>query len=156
MEASYGSGPEFSISTFTCWKCSHWREKEHTNFWSVCRFGLMSVQLHWYIYLLLVSCIISIPSGVCGLCLPHFYPKIYVSNVESRLFFKQPTSWRPRISRDLMISVASEMSRQPLGSNGRVSEFPVQVFVFIYVYISVCVRERERIWLASCFLLLIK
>ncbi|CBI29239.3 unnamed protein product, partial [Vitis vinifera] len=46
---------------------------------------------------------------------------------ESRLFFKQPTSWRPRISRDLMISVASEMSRQPLGSNGRVSEFPVQV-----------------------------
>ncbi|XP_019076335.1 uncharacterized protein LOC100255337 isoform X2 [Vitis vinifera] len=46
---------------------------------------------------------------------------------ESRLFFKQPTSWRPRISRDLMISVASEMSRQPLGPNGRVSELPVQV-----------------------------
>ncbi|CAK9172207.1 unnamed protein product [Ilex paraguariensis] len=45
---------------------------------------------------------------------------------ESRLFFKQLTSWRPRISRDLMISVASEMSRQTLGSNGRLSQLPVQ------------------------------
>ncbi|CAI9092730.1 OLC1v1028053C3 [Oldenlandia corymbosa var. corymbosa] len=46
---------------------------------------------------------------------------------ESRLFFKQPTSWRPRISRDLMISVASQMSRQTLGSDGRVAQLPVQV-----------------------------
>lgn len=46
---------------------------------------------------------------------------------ESRLFFKQPTSWRPCISRDLLISVASEMSRQSLGSSGRVSQLPVQV-----------------------------
>lgn len=46
---------------------------------------------------------------------------------ESRLFFKQPTSWQPRISRDLLISVASEMSRQSLGTNGRVSQLPVQV-----------------------------
>ncbi|KAL3501328.1 hypothetical protein ACH5RR_035777 [Cinchona calisaya] len=46
---------------------------------------------------------------------------------ESRLFFKQPTSWRPRISRDLMISVASEMSKQTLGSDGRVAPLPVQV-----------------------------
>ncbi|KAK2990797.1 hypothetical protein RJ640_012698, partial [Escallonia rubra] len=46
---------------------------------------------------------------------------------ESRLFFKQPTSWRPRVSRDLLISVASEMSRQTLGSNGRVPQLPVQV-----------------------------
>ncbi|KAI5679085.1 hypothetical protein M9H77_10035 [Catharanthus roseus] len=46
---------------------------------------------------------------------------------ESRLFFKQPTSWKPRISRDLMISVASEMSRQTLGSDGRVAQLPVQV-----------------------------
>lgn len=45
--------------------------------------------------------------------------------VESKLFFKQPTSWRPRISRDLMISVASEMSRQALGSDG--TQLPVQV-----------------------------
>ncbi|KAI3467400.1 hypothetical protein Pfo_024063 [Paulownia fortunei] len=44
---------------------------------------------------------------------------------ESKLFFKQPTSWRPRISRDLMISVASEMSRQTLGSDG--TRLPVQV-----------------------------
>ncbi|XP_011086395.1 uncharacterized protein LOC105168145 [Sesamum indicum] len=44
---------------------------------------------------------------------------------ESKLFFKQPTSWRPRMSRDLMISVASEMSRQALGSDG--NQLPVQV-----------------------------
>ncbi|XP_057777104.1 uncharacterized protein LOC130995724 isoform X2 [Salvia miltiorrhiza] len=44
---------------------------------------------------------------------------------ESKLFFKQPTSWRPRISRDLMISVASEMSGQALGSDG--TQLPVQV-----------------------------
>ncbi|KAK6251743.1 hypothetical protein QUC31_013463 [Theobroma cacao] len=45
----------------------------------------------------------------------------------SRLFFKQPTSWRPRISRDLMISVASEMSGQYCGPNERVTQLPVQV-----------------------------
>lgn len=49
--------------------------------------------------------------------------------VESRLFFKKPTSWQPRISRDLLISVASEMSRQSLGPSGGVSpsQLPVQV-----------------------------
>ncbi|KAJ6721803.1 hypothetical protein OIU85_024852 [Salix viminalis] len=46
---------------------------------------------------------------------------------ESRLFFKQPTSWRPRNSRDLLISVASEMSGQSSGPNERPSQLPVQV-----------------------------
>ncbi|KAK4784689.1 hypothetical protein SAY86_019057 [Trapa natans] len=46
---------------------------------------------------------------------------------ESRLFFKQPTSWRPHISRDIVISVASEMSRESPGSNTVVSQLPVQV-----------------------------
>ncbi|GAV68587.1 hypothetical protein CFOL_v3_12090 [Cephalotus follicularis] len=46
---------------------------------------------------------------------------------ESRLFFKQPTSWRPRIPRDLMISVATEMAGQSSGSGGRDSHLPVQV-----------------------------
>ncbi|KAJ7953751.1 Heat-inducible transcription repressor [Quillaja saponaria] len=46
---------------------------------------------------------------------------------ESRLFFKQPTSWRPRVSRDIMISVASEMSGQSPGPNERNSQLPVQV-----------------------------
>ncbi|KDO82752.1 hypothetical protein CISIN_1g004676mg [Citrus sinensis] len=46
---------------------------------------------------------------------------------ESRLFFKQPTSWRPRISRDLMISVASEISGQSSEANERVTQLPVQV-----------------------------
>ncbi|KAL5553950.1 hypothetical protein UlMin_041351 [Ulmus minor] len=45
---------------------------------------------------------------------------------ESRLFFKQPTSWQPRISRDLMISVASEMCGEN-GPNSGVSQLPVQV-----------------------------
>lgn len=48
-------------------------------------------------------------------------------SAESRLFFKQPTSWRPRISRDLMISVASEMSGQSSAPNAGVSQLPVQV-----------------------------
>ncbi|XP_068638913.1 uncharacterized protein [Aristolochia californica] len=46
---------------------------------------------------------------------------------ESRLFFKQPTSWHPRLSRDLMISVATKMSEQALGPNGGFSPLPVQV-----------------------------
>ncbi|XP_022733470.1 uncharacterized protein LOC111287295 [Durio zibethinus] len=46
---------------------------------------------------------------------------------ESRLYFKQPTSWRPRFSRDLMISVASEISGQYSGPNKRVTQLPVQV-----------------------------
>ncbi|RAL40068.1 hypothetical protein DM860_008208 [Cuscuta australis] len=47
--------------------------------------------------------------------------------IGSKLFFKQQTSWRPRISRDLMISVASEMSKQTLESNDRVAQLPAQV-----------------------------
>ncbi|XP_024990399.1 uncharacterized protein LOC112524689 isoform X2 [Cynara cardunculus var. scolymus] len=46
---------------------------------------------------------------------------------ESRLFFKQPTSWRPCLSRDLLISVASQMSKPALGSDERVPQLPVQV-----------------------------
>lgn len=46
---------------------------------------------------------------------------------ESRLFFKKPTDWRPRISRNLMISVASEISKQTLDLTGKVSNLPVQV-----------------------------
>lgn len=46
---------------------------------------------------------------------------------ESKLFFKQPTSWRPRIARDLMISVVSNVSEQTVGPNGRIPQLPVQV-----------------------------
>ncbi|PKI55986.1 hypothetical protein CRG98_023614 [Punica granatum] len=46
------------------------------------------------------------------------------NHTESRLFFKKPTSWRPRISRDIMISVASEISRESPGPN---TQLPVQV-----------------------------
>ncbi|XP_020254395.1 uncharacterized protein LOC109831479 isoform X2 [Asparagus officinalis] len=45
---------------------------------------------------------------------------------ESKLFFKQPTIWRPRIARDLMISVVSEISGQTVESNGRLPQLPVQ------------------------------
>ncbi|CAA2999998.1 Hypothetical predicted protein [Olea europaea subsp. europaea] len=44
---------------------------------------------------------------------------------ESNLFFKQPTTWQPRISRDLMVSVASEMIQQTVGSNGNPLPFQV-------------------------------
>ncbi|GAA0160209.1 hypothetical protein LIER_38998 [Lithospermum erythrorhizon] len=46
---------------------------------------------------------------------------------ESRLFFKQPTSWQPRIFQDLLISVASESSKQTLSPNGKVAQLPIQV-----------------------------
>ncbi|KAI9126179.1 hypothetical protein K1719_002600 [Acacia pycnantha] len=45
----------------------------------------------------------------------------------SRLFFKQPTTWQPRTSRDIMISAASDMSEQCLVPNERNSQLPVQV-----------------------------
>lgn len=44
---------------------------------------------------------------------------------ESKLFFKHPTSWRPRVSRDLMISVTSEMSKETPGADG--TQLPAQV-----------------------------
>ncbi|KAG8383118.1 hypothetical protein BUALT_Bualt05G0151500 [Buddleja alternifolia] len=44
---------------------------------------------------------------------------------ESKLFFKQSISWRPRISRDLTISVASEMLSQTSACDG--TQLPVQV-----------------------------
>lgn len=46
---------------------------------------------------------------------------------ESKLFFKKTTSWRPRATRDLMISVASEMSKQTVAPTGGISQLPVQV-----------------------------
>ncbi|KAL5061527.1 hypothetical protein RYX36_023264 [Vicia faba] len=45
----------------------------------------------------------------------------------SKLFFKQPTSWRPRMSRDIMISVASETSGESPGPSERNSQLAVQV-----------------------------
>jgi hypothetical protein len=46
---------------------------------------------------------------------------------ESKLFFKQATSWRPCVASDLMISVSSELSlRNPI-SSARVPQLPVQV-----------------------------
>ncbi|KAF7829428.1 uncharacterized protein G2W53_020592 [Senna tora] len=49
------------------------------------------------------------------------------SNYTGRLFFKQPISWRPRTSRDIMISVASEMPGQSPGPNEKNYQLPVQV-----------------------------
>ncbi|GAA0146122.1 hypothetical protein LIER_06149 [Lithospermum erythrorhizon] len=46
---------------------------------------------------------------------------------ESKLFSKQPTSWRPRLCRDLLISVASNMSKDTVGSSKRLSQLPIQV-----------------------------
>ncbi|XP_020574324.1 uncharacterized protein LOC110020526 isoform X2 [Phalaenopsis equestris] len=45
---------------------------------------------------------------------------------ESKLFFKQRTSWRPHIAKDLIISVVSEISHQTVESTG-VPQLPVQV-----------------------------
>ncbi|CAL0313160.1 unnamed protein product [Lupinus luteus] len=49
------------------------------------------------------------------------------SYTASRLFFKKPISWRPRSSRDILITVASEMSRESPRPYERNSRLPVQV-----------------------------
>ncbi|KAH9605113.1 hypothetical protein KSS87_013479, partial [Heliosperma pusillum] len=46
---------------------------------------------------------------------------------ESELFFKKSIDWRPRISRDFMLSVATETLKQTLVVSRKVSQLPVQV-----------------------------
>jgi hypothetical protein len=54
-----------------------------------------------------------------------------LSSVESKLFFKQATSWQPCAASDLMISVSSELSlRNPIPS-ARVPQLPVQVILVL-------------------------
>lgn len=55
------------------------------------------------------------------------FPVIFSINLASRLFFKQPTSWRPRSSRDIMISIASQMSGKSRGDYDKTYQLPVQV-----------------------------
>lgn len=74
------------------------------------------------------------------LMFPYSFTSFYLE--ESRLFFKQPTSWRPRISRDLMISVASEISGQSSEANERVTQLPVQVFFF---------KKKKKLILVSIY-----
>ncbi|GAU38709.1 hypothetical protein TSUD_396370 [Trifolium subterraneum] len=45
----------------------------------------------------------------------------------SSWFFKQPTSWRPRSSKDIMISIASQMSGKPHGAYEKTYCLPVQI-----------------------------
>ena len=47
--------------------------------------------------------------------------------VESKLFFKQATSWRPSAASDLMISVSCELSLRNPSLGARVPQLPVQV-----------------------------
>lgn len=88
-------------------------------------------------YAIMVSCRCNYTGNVfykiyliIGLFLSAFLCLLFLCyclcSIESRLFFKQPTSWRPRISRDLVISVASEISGQH-GPDGGVYQLPVQV-----------------------------
>ncbi|KAG0520864.1 hypothetical protein BDA96_08G110900 [Sorghum bicolor] len=46
---------------------------------------------------------------------------------ESKLFFKQATSWRPSATSDLMISVSSELSLRNPSLGARVPQLPVQI-----------------------------
>ncbi|XP_076922473.1 uncharacterized protein LOC143584271 [Bidens hawaiensis] len=46
---------------------------------------------------------------------------------ESRLLFKQPTNWQPSIQKDILISVASQMSKRTLGPDDKHSNLTVQV-----------------------------
>lgn len=68
-----------------------------------------------------------------------------VLNKASKLFFKQPTSWRPRMSRDIMISVASEMSGESPGPYERNSQLAVQVnrcLSFDYLELGSCINAN--------------
>lgn len=47
--------------------------------------------------------------------------------VESKLFYRHPVSWKPRIARELMISAASEISKRTLAADG--TQLPVEVRV---------------------------
>lgn len=70
-------------------------------------------------------------------------PLGFVLNTASKLFFKQPTSWRPRLSRDIMISVASEMSGESPGPYERNSQLAVQVNIclnFDYLELGSCIK----------------
>lgn len=62
----------------------------------------------------------------------QFSPVLSFS-LESKLFFKQPTNWRPRVARDLVISVSSETKEQTCGPIGRVPQLPVQVLCNFYL-----------------------
>jgi hypothetical protein len=67
----------------------------------------------------------------------------FVLNKASKLFFKQPTSWRPRTSRDIMISVASEMSGESPGPYERNSQLAVQVCLnFYYLELGSCINAH--------------
>lgn len=108
----------------------------------------MSVQLYWYIsYIYFFSYFYQRLLQNTSWCLLFCVTSSFCQNLdlflESRLFFKQPTSWRPHISRDVLISVASEMSKQTLVSNGRVPQLPVQVLGYIiyahmFIYLIIC------------------
>lgn len=74
----------------------------------------------------------------------------FMFHVESRLFFKQPTSWKPRVSRDLMISVASEMSEQYSGPIEGVSQLPVQVLYNLILALSILFAHHLFICVNSC------
>ncbi|KAG4401580.1 hypothetical protein GLYMA_02G021900v4 [Glycine max] len=63
----------------------------------------------------------------------------------SRLFFKQPTSWRPRSSRDIMISVVSEMSGQSLAAYGKTCQLPIQVNILF----SYCLSQLDCFHVSS-------
>jgi hypothetical protein len=57
----------------------------------------------------------------------NFQP--FLSSAESKLFFKQATSWQPCAASDLMISVSSELSLRNPTPSARVPQLPVQVIL---------------------------
>lgn len=78
--------------------------------------------------LCLLCCLMNVEVLIC-----FCWSSDFVLNLASRLFFKQPTSWRPRTSRDILISVASDMSGQSPGLNERNSQLPVQVGISLSI-----------------------
>jgi hypothetical protein len=84
----------------------------------------MSKQLYMYAFCILdfLFCYLENVKVLIG-CFPVFLS----FNLASRFFFKQPTSWRPRSSKDIMISIASQMSGKPHGTYEKTYRLPVQV-----------------------------
>ena len=68
-------------------------------------------------------------------------------NLASRLFFKQPTSWRPRSSRDIMISIMSDTSRQSPSACEKTCQPPVQVNIWLTIFqINLCFHDSSFIF----------
>lgn len=106
-----------------------WQKGEYFECSQVCNYGIMPLQLQQYVLAFLL--VYGIIQQVCNIHVLTISVLVSFYVLESRLFLKKPTNWRPRVSRDLMISVTCKMSGQYSRSNERITQLPVQVLYYL-------------------------